>query len=238
MPAPRRDEGQPGSPATRAGDVPGGERRAFRITGARGRWAVSELCERTALVVRAALFRPEHQSPRRMRRNRAIPQRGRAGAGVVVAWRVGDPSRAPALAGAQPRGDRLVALELVRGLGRCEPDSRAVGDGRATGMERSADVEPKGRRRRRVGDQPRRPQPRSRSETARFSARGDPRRQGRRALRPPTGRSRRTVGGTVARSGMEGGRAAPSAGELSRTRRRSALADGDQREAQIAKRTE
>ena len=141
-----------------------------------------------------------------------------------MAWRVGDPSRAPALAGAQPRGDRLDALELVWGGRRCEPDSRAVGDGRATGMERSAEVEPKGRRRRRVGDQPRRPQPRSRSETARFSARRDPRRQGRRALRPPTGRSRRTVGGTVARSGMEGGRAAPSAGELSRTWRRSALA--------------
>jgi hypothetical protein len=56
VPALRRDEGQPGSPATRAGDVPGGERRAFRITGARGCWVVSELCERTALVVRAALF--------------------------------------------------------------------------------------------------------------------------------------------------------------------------------------
>ena len=71
-------------------------------------------------------------------------------------------------------GRRLAALALVWGGRVGEADSRAVGDGRATGMERSADVEPKGRRRRRVGDQPRRPQPRSRSETARFSARRDP----------------------------------------------------------------
>ena len=77
------------------------------------------------------------------------------------------PEPSTCFSGRAAEGSCLAALELVRGLGRCAPDSRAVGDGRATGMERCARVEPKGRRRRRVGDQPRRPQPRSRSETAR-----------------------------------------------------------------------
>lgn len=99
-----------------------------------------------------------------MRRNRASfasGGRGRCGSASLR------PEPSTCLGRRAAEGNCLAALELVWGLGGCEPDSRAVGDGRATGMERCARVEPKGRRRRRVGDQPRRPQPRSRSETAR-----------------------------------------------------------------------
>ena len=52
-------------------------------------------------------------------------------------------------------GRRLAALALVWGGRAGEPDRQAVGDGRTPGMERRANVKPKGRRRRRVGDQPR-----------------------------------------------------------------------------------
>jgi len=99
-----------------------------------------------------------------MRRNRAsFASGGRSRCGLASRRR----QASTRLGGRAAWRRRLAALALVWGGRRCEPDGRAVGGGRASGMKRSADVEPQGRRRRQVGDQPRRPQPRSRSETAR-----------------------------------------------------------------------
>lgn len=126
----------------------------IRIIGARSPWVVSELCERTAHRCRGALCAPSIKATRRMRRNRAsLASGGRRHCGRASRRR----QASTRLAGRADWWRRLAALALVCGRRRCPPDQRAVGGGRVTGMERSAGVEPKGRRVRRAGDQPRRP---------------------------------------------------------------------------------
>ena len=139
-----------------------GERRACALVARVPHCGVSEPGRTNRSAFRAALGAASIAAPRRMRAGHASFRRAGCAAGAS-----GGRGRCwfgeSATAGEHPacRARRLAAASRRAVVGLWVrawwPDRRAVGDGRATGMERSADVEPEGRRRRRVGDQPRRP---------------------------------------------------------------------------------
>lgn len=181
----------------------------FALGGARWRWVASELCERAAHRIEPRCSRRASSPPAYEAEPSELCERGPGslwlGESATRAehppWRArsrGELSRRAGVgSGALGVVSRTVEQSVTVGRpewsGAREWSRRGDADA-GSGISRDD---------------------RSPVRVARWRGLGtSPCRQGRRALRPPTGRRRRTVGGTGARSGMEGGRASPSAAEF------------------------